>query len=243
MNSFGLIGGSLTNSFSAKYFSDFFESQGIDDCEYLNFPLDQIEDIQSLLQQEELKGLNVTIPFKESVLEFTHEQSEAVKEIGAANVLVRSSAGWKAENTDYIGFKESIKKQLPESKLALVLGNGGASKAVIYALKQMNFKIQSVGRKARAEVLSYKELTPFLVGEHQLIVNTTPLGMGVLEGLCPELPYEALSPDHLLYDLVYTPSTTEFMKQGMKQGAAVKNGLAMLELQAKASWEIWKGSI
>ena len=243
MKQFGLIGSPLSHSFSKKYFTKKFENQGITDCQYDLFPLENMEDLPALLRANpSLVGLNVTIPYKEKVLAYLEEIDEAAAEIGAVNTIRIRDGKLKGFNTDVYGFEVSLQKFLqPISKpiVGLILGTGGAAKAVAYVLQKMNIPYQYVSRKKQAERLNYTEITPAILDENRLIINTTPLGMSPNTETFPTLPYEYLTNEHFLYDLVYNPEQTAFMQLGTKQGAATKNGLEMLHLQAEKAWEIW----
>ena len=244
MNTYGLIGYPLGHSFSRGYFTDYFGREGID-AEYKNFELPSIEKLSEVLQTEPtLQGFNVTIPYKQQVFAFLDELSDAARAIGAVNVVkvTRHNEGLhlKGYNTDYIGFTDSIRPHLkPHHTHALILGTGGASKAVDYALRQLGLKTQYVSRTAREDLITYEELTPELMAQYTVIVNTTPLGMHPKVDECPPLDYALLTPQHLLYDVVYNPSKTLFLQRGEEAGAATCNGMDMLIGQAKAAWRIW----
>ncbi len=248
MRLFGLIGYPLEHSFSPRYFAEKFFREGIAGAEYRLFPLERIEEFPDLLATEPaLCGLNVTIPYKEQIQPYVHGLSPAAKAIGAVNTIrfERSSSGlWlEGHNTDWIGFAEHIAPQLPESaENALVLGTGGSAKAVHYAFSQLGLKSFSVSRRPGPDVdFTYGELSPAIVRDHTVIVNCTPLGMHPAVHGFPDLPYAALGPGHLLYDLVYNPDPTVFLIKGRQQGAATSSGLGMLYGQAEAAWRIWNG--
>lgn len=244
MKTYGLIGYPLGHSFSRGYFTDFFESEGID-AEYKNFELPCIEKLCEVLQTEPtLQGFNVTIPYKQQVFAYLDELDEAARAIGAVNVVkVTRHDGelhLKGYNTDYIGFTESIRPYLKSHHThALILGTGGASKAVCYALRQLGIETQYVSRTAREGILSYDELTSELMTQHTVIVNTTPLGMHPKMDECPPLDYSLITSRHLLYDVVYNPAKTLFLQCGEEHGATICNGMDMLIGQAKAAWRIW----
>ena len=244
MKTYGLIGYPLGHSFSRGYFTDFFSREGID-ATYKNFELPHIEALAEVLQAEgTLQGFNVTIPYKQQVFAFLDELSDAARAIGAVNVVkvTRHNEGLhlKGYNTDYIGFTDSIRPHLkPHHTHALILGTGGASKAVDYALRQLGLKTQYVSRPAREGLITYEELTPELMAQYTVIVNTTPLGMHPKVDECPPLDYALLTPQHLLYDVVYNPAKTLFLQRGEEAGAATCNGMDMLIGQAKAAWRIW----
>ena len=244
MKTYGLIGYPLGHSFSRGYFTDFFSREGID-ATYKNFELPHIEALAEVLQAEgTLQGFNVTIPYKQQMFAFLDELSDAARAIGAVNVVkvTRHNEGLhlKGYNTDYIGFTDSIRPHLkPHHTHALILGTGGASKAVDYALRQLGLKTQYVSRTAREGLITYEELTPELMAQYTVIVNTTPLGMHPKVDECPPLDYALLTPQHLLYDVVYNPAKTLFLQRGEEAGAATCNGMDMLIGQAKAAWRIW----
>ena len=229
MDKYGLIGYPLGHSFSVTYFNEKFQSENID-AEYVNFEIPRIEDFPEVVTENiNLCGLNVTIPYKEQVIPYLDELDPDTAKIGAVNVIKIIRQG-KAKvklvgyNSDIIGF----------------LGTGGASKAVYHGLANLGIESRYVSRSKRdAETLTYADLTPEVMAEHTIIVNCTPVGMYPKVDFCPDIPYELLTPQHLLYDLLYNPNETLFMKKGRAQGATVKNGLEMLLLQAFAAWEIW----
>ena len=244
MKTYGLIGYPLGHSFSRGYFTDYFGREGIE-AEYKNFELPSIEQLAQVLQTEPtLQGFNVTIPYKQQVFSYLSELSEAAQTIGAVNVVkvMRRDEGLylKGYNTDYIGFTDSIRPYLKHHHThALILGTGGASKAVDYALRKLGLKTQYVSRTAREGIIAYDELTPELMAQYTVIVNTTPLGMHPKVDECPPLDYAQLTPQHLLYDVVYNPAKTLFLQRGEASGAAICNGMDMLIGQAKAAWKIW----
>lgn len=244
MTTYGLIGFPLGHSFSAAYFTRKFQEEEIA-AEYNNYPMQSVDDVRTFVSDTpQLQGFNVTIPHKESVLPHLDELSIAAQQIGAVNVVKveRKNNGIRllGYNTDFIGFRDSLRPLLTERvHKALVLGTGGASKAVTYALRSMDIEPQLVSRTRRKEILSYEDLDREIIKNHPLIVNCTPLGtFPNIEG-APPIPYEHLTAENILYDLVYNPSETRFMILGKQQGAVVKNGLEMLHLQAQAAWKIW----
>ena len=248
MNTYGLIGYPLGHSFSRKFFTEKFAKEGID-AQYLNFEIPSIEEFPNIIKNNPtLKGLNVTIPYKQQVMQYLDDISEEAKAIGAVNVVkcqlstVNCQLHLTGYNSDVIGFVESIKPLLkPHHKKALILGTGGASKAIRYGLeKKLGMKTLFVSRSAREGMITYEEVTAEVLKEYEVIVNCSPVGMYPHVDECPALPYEALNENNLLYDLVYNPLETLFMKKGAAQGATVKNGLEMLHLQAIASWEFWE---
>ena len=248
MDTYGLIGFPLKHSFSAKFFAEKFHREGID-AEYLNFEIEDIHEIRRvILFHQHLKGLNVTIPYKEKVLPFLHDISPEAEKIGAVNAIkVDRKPGdmyfyrLTGYNTDYIGFRDSLLPLLNPAihRKALILGTGGASKAVAQALQDLHISWQYVSRTPGENRLTYDLLTPEVMSTHQLIVNASPVGTFPHSDVCPDIPYQLLTADHLLYDLVYNPEETLFLKKGKSQGTVTKNGREMLEIQAAAAWEIW----
>lgn len=277
MTTYGLIGYPLGHSFSRKFFTEKFEKEGID-AQYLNFEIPSIEEFPEIIKNNpKLRGLNVTIPYKQQVMQYLDDISEEAKAIGAVNVVrierpspqpspimgreTMRNAGNKPDglpikgdmseglrgsligyNSDVIGFVESIRPLLKaHHKKALILGTGGASKAIRYGLeKKLGMKTLFVSRSAREGMITYEEVTAEVLKEYEVIVNCSPVGMYPHVDECPALPYEAMNENNLLYDLVYNPLETLFMKKGAEQGATVKNGLEMLHLQAIASWKFWE---
>ena len=245
MNKFGLVGYPLTHSFSRKFFTEKFSTEDIN-ATYVNFEIDSIEKFPALAAANpDLIGMNVTIPYKEQVIPFLNELDDAAREIGAVNTIrvERPENGiyLKGFNTDVYGFSESLKPFLkPHHKKALILGTGGAAKGVIWALKQLNIESKVVSRTPKDKSqISYEQLSKSIMEEHTIIINTTPLGtFPKVEG-CPGIPFEYISKKHLMYDLVYNPEVTAFIRRGKEQGATIKNGLEMLHLQALKAWEIW----
>ena len=235
---FGLIGYPLSHSFSPSYFAKKFADLGIKDSEYLAYELEDIPRVEALLQSG-VKGLNVTIPYKEQVIPYLDRLSDEAKKIGAVNTIKISEEGVVGYNTDVYGFQKSLELFLGGKKIekALVLGSGGAAKAVKFALETLGILFTTVSRQA--SFLQYQDLSKKIIDDHQLVINTTPLGMSPKIHTCPNIPYHLLSDEHFLYDLVYNPEKTLFLKQGSARGASVKNGYDMLVLQAEKSWEIW----
>lgn len=246
MNKYGLIGYPLTHSFSAEYFSKKFANEGIKDSVYENFPLESIEKFEDLIKNHsDLAGLNVTIPYKEKIIPYLHELDKTAREIEAVNTIkfVCSDKGMimKGYNTDAYGFENSISPLLKKgTKKALILGTGGASKAIVYVLHKLGVNSDYISRTGGDDVFkTYEELTADDLQDYQLIVNTTPLGMYPKTGDCPPIPYEGITSGHLLFDVIYNPSETLFLAKGKANGAAIVNGLEMLHLQAEKSWKIW----
>ncbi|WKN32859.1 shikimate dehydrogenase [Porifericola rhodea] len=240
---YGLIGYRLSHSFSRKYFSDKFQREHISNAEYGLFELEDIQELPELLEEQpEIRGLNVTIPYKQQVMRYLDELDGSAKKVGAVNTIKFLKGKRIGYNTDYYGFKESLEKWVEGAKIekALILGTGGASRAVKCALYDMGIEYIMVSREASEHAVSYAELKEkYDLQDYPLIINTTPLGMSPHTEVCPDLSYEKLSASHLCYDLVYNPEETLFMKKAAEQGAAVKNGMEMLHLQAEKSWEIW----
>jgi shikimate dehydrogenase len=245
MKLYGLIGYPLTHSFSENYFADKFQKAGITDSSYKLFPLKSIDELPTLIQTNpDLRGLNVTIPYKEKVISFLDELDNTAKEVGAVNCIKMINGKLIGYNTDVFGFRQSIKPFIEtQHQRALILGTGGASKAVHYVLKQIGIDCYFVTRNKSTmngnNCFDYNELNEYVLKAFKLIVNTTPLGMHPHEEAFPKIPYQFIEHDHLLYDLVYNPSETEFMKKGKSRGAVVLNGLSMLHQQAEEAWRIW----
>lgn len=246
MQKYGLLGYPLGHSFSRTYFNQKFEAEKID-AEYINFEIPTIKEIKNVIKENpELNGLNVTIPYKEQVIPYLDEMDEDARQIGAVNVIkftkgLFGKCKLKGYNSDIIGFKRSIEPLLNKThRMALILGTGGASKAVYHGLKQLGVSATFVSRTHKDSCITYEEITPDMMLQYTLIVNTTPLGMYPNIDACPNIPYYLLTPKHILYDLLYNPDETLFMKKGKERGAVVKNGLEMLLLQAFTAWEIWQ---
>lgn len=241
---YGLIGHPLTHSFSENYFNQKFAAENIS-AEYRNFDIPEIDFLMEIIAQyNTLNGLNVTLPYKEQIIPYLDSLDDDAKEIGAVNVVkfIHSKEGLKLKgyNSDVIGFTNSIKSLLTEQhKSALVLGTGGAAKAVAYSLKKLGLNVHFVSRKKTASTLIYEELTKNDIKENKVIVNATPLGMYPNVDECPDIPYRFITSQHLCYDLIYNPQETKFLKNCKEKGAVVKNGLEMLLLQAFASYDIW----
>jgi Shikimate 5-dehydrogenase len=247
MDKYGLIGYPLSHSFSRGFFNEKFLAEGVD-AEYVNFEIPTIKEFKSIAKNNpDLKGLNVTIPYKEQIIPYLDKLSENAKLIGAVNVIRFERTKGKLKligfNSDIIGFKQSIEPFLqPHHKKALILGTGGSAKAIYYGLDQLGIPALCVSRTKSKDVLTYDELDEDVLKEYQVIVNCTPVGMWPHVDECPDIPYQHLTNEHLLYDLLYNPNETLFMRKGREQGAAVKNGLEMLILQAFASWDFWQGT-
>lgn len=251
MNTYGLIGYPLSHSFSKKYFTEKFEKEQIADCEYELFPIASIDQLPQLLTDHPtLRGLNVTIPYKQSVIPFLDELDETAKSVGAVNCIkiVRTGNTTKLTgyNTDVFGFRQSVKPFIEiQHERALILGTGGASKAVHHVLKEIGIDCFFVTRERSGtqqpapNIFTYEELNENMINAFKLIVNTTPAGMFPDVNAAPAIPYQYIRPGHLLYDLVYNPAETEFLTRGKAQGAATVNGLSMLHQQAEEAWRIW----
>jgi len=238
---YGIIGNPLAHSWSPRFFAEKFAQLGIDE-RYERFPLTQISEFPDLLRRmPQLKGLNVTIPFKKKVLDYLDEVDSEAAAIGAVNCIKITEGKTKGFNTDIIGLEKSFTHWLPHSfsEKALILGTGGASKAVAAALTKRKIPFQFVSRKPTPGNFSYQQLSDKVIAEYKLIINTTPLGMFPNLKAAPDLPYEALSQNHFLLDLIYNPVETLFLQYGKKRGAHIKNGEEMLIEQAEASWQIW----
>lgn len=244
MDKYGLIGYPLGHSFSQSYFNEKFQNENIDAL-YENFEIPSIENFPEIIETNpNLRGLNVTIPYKEKVISYLDVISPEAREIGAVNVIKVERKGKNAYltgyNSDVIGFTRSIEPLIEKyHKKALILGTGGASKAINYGLKSLGLETLFVSRYRKPGTICYEDITPKVIQEYNVIVNCTPLGMFPHTDECPDLPYEAMNTQTLLYDLIYNPDTTMFMQKGAEHGATVKNGLEMLLLQAFASWEFW----
>lgn len=237
---YGLIGKTLAHSFSAAFFKDYFEKNNIE-AKYSNFELNAIEEIQMLFKQN-LSGLNVTFPYKESIIPFLDRLDESAAQIGAVNVVAFENGQTVGYNTDAYGFAQSIKPFLTfEHERALIFGTGGASKAVAHVFKQIGLAVFYISRNGNQEngVFSYEEINDHMLRSCKVLVNCTPIGTFPNVTDCIELPFEYLTPAHLVIDLVYNPAETELMKRAQKNGAAVMNGLSMLQHQALKSYEIW----
>ena len=242
MAKYGLIGKNIGYSFSKAFFTTKFSQENRTDT-YLNFDIASIESLKDVIKSNEtLKGLNITIPYKESVIPLLDRIDKEAKKIGAINTIkIHQDGSLVGYNTDHYGFAKALADFLPlKEKSALILGTGGASKAVSYVLDAMNYKYQLVSRTKTETTLSYDELNEDVISNHLLIINCTPLGTSPKTQEFPDIPYQYLSKDHLLFDLIYNPLETVFLRLGRAQGTQVTNGLKMLEYQAKKAWSIWK---
>lgn len=247
MKLYGLIGYPLGHSFSKKHFTEKFEGESID-SKYELFEIETIEKFPTLIQAHVLSGLNVTIPYKEAVIPYLDELDETARQIGAVNVIkfIRNGKSFtlKGYNSDVIGFEKSISKYIKTHyKKALILGTGGASKAIDFGLRKMGIETTFVSRTPKHNQLEYSDLNKNILSDNLIIVNTTPVGMFPHEDECPDIPYRFITTEHLLFDAIYNPTETLFLRKGKEQGAQTLNGLEMLEGQAVAAWDIWEGII
>ncbi len=250
---YGLIGYPLSHSFSQRYFSEKFADNGLTNYYYENFPIQSIEELMPLIEKNpDLQGFNVTVPYKERVIPYTQELDELARQVGAVNTvqILRENGQMllKGYNTDVYGFSSSLSEWFSEHDAAippkaLILGTGGASKAVIASLQRMSVEIHLISRNPGKNVYkTYQELNAEDMETHHLIVNTTPVGMFPNVQEAPDIPYQYLDQRHFLYDLIYNPEETNFLQEGKKRGASTHNGEKMLHLQAEKAWEIWRGN-
>ncbi|MGK2863454.1 MAG: shikimate dehydrogenase family protein [Chitinophagaceae bacterium] len=241
MKQYGLIGYPLTHSFSKKFFTEKFEKENLSECRYDTFSIPSIDELVNIIKANpQLRGLNVTIPYKELVISFLDDKTELVKKIKACNCINIKNGKLIGYNTDAPAFELSLKEKLKSHHTkALILGTGGAAKAVEYSLRHLGILYKYVSRKPSAKSFSYEQLTEEVMKEYYLIINTSPLGMhpNIIEA--PQIPYQALTSKHYLFDLIYNPAKTLFLQKGEEQGADIKNGYEMLVLQAEESWKIW----
>lgn len=237
---FGLIGKNIDYSFSKKYFSEKFKKENLD-CTYSNFDVVNISEIESILQNNSISGYNVTIPYKEEIINFLDEIDEVAKDIGAVNTIKKIDNKNIGFNTDSIGFEKSllplIENKIPKN--ALILGSGGASKAIKYVLKKLKINYSTVSRKEGKSEFVYENLNEVILNKFKMIINCSPVGTFPNINNCPNIPYKFLTKDHILYDLVYNPIESLFLKRGINLGCKTKNGLEMLEIQANESWSVW----
>lgn len=237
---YGLIGKNINYSFSKKYFNDKFLKENITNCSYENYDLQSIKDFKNIIKDDAIKGLNITIPYKEEIIELVNKIDPIAKKIGAINTIkIHDKDIIEGYNTDYIGFVMSLKNIISNQKKALVLGTGGASKAIIFGLNSIGVKSTIVSRDKREGVISYSELSKKVIEENTIIINCTPLGTFPEVQECPKIPFEFLSSNHICYDLIYNPEKTKFLLESEKMGATIINGKKMLENQANESWKIW----
>lgn len=240
---YGLIGKNIDYSFSVKYFSEKFVNQSINNTVYRNFDLQDITEVKAVFAQNH-HGYNVTIPYKKQIIPYLHQLSPEAAQIGAVNVIQKLANGQLiGHNTDWLGFYHSLQPLLQKHhQKALVLGTGGASDAVCFALKKLNIDYKKVSRKVENDFFVYNDLNTNVLDEYKILVNCTPLGTYPKVDVKPILPYDTVSAQHLLYDLIYNPAETQFLLEGKNRGAAIKNGYEMLVRQAEASWDIWQNS-
>ncbi|MGJ8759742.1 MAG: shikimate dehydrogenase family protein [Polaribacter sp.] len=241
---FGLLGKDIEYSFSRGYFTEKFEKLDLQKCRYVNFDLQKIEDFTTVIKEggDSLGGINVTIPYKEEVMKYLDKLDETAKAIGAVNTIKFTKRGnLKGYNSDVVGFEKSIFPLIKKHhKRALILGTGGASKAIAYALKKNDIKFKFVSRNPEGKKeISYQDLTEEIMEKYQIIINSSPVGTSPNTDRCPDIPYQFITEKHLLYDLIYNPEVTTFLAKGKAQGATIKNGYEMLQLQAEESWRIW----
>lgn len=238
---YGLIGKTLRHSFSKKYFTQKFIKESLDNCEYNNYELVDISEFSILTKNTPgLEGLNVTIPYKGEVIPYLNKLDEATETIGAVNTIKLIEGKLYGYNTDVIGFENSLKPLLQKHHTkAIILGTGGAANAVKYVFAKMGIEFISVSRSTKENAITYTNIDETILKNYYIIINTTPLGTFPNVEEYPKIPYKHLTKKHLLYDLVYNPAETLFLKKGKEKGATIKNGLQMLKLQAEASWEIW----
>ena len=241
---YALVGKNISYSFSKGYFTSKFKELNIYDSQYINFDIPSIENLPQKIKENKnaLKGMNVTIPYKLEVFNYLDKIDKKAQKVGAVNTIRISKKGkLKGFNTDVYGFKKSLKPLLKKHhKKALILGTGGASKAVAYVLKKLKIKYKFVSRNPKGKkIISYQDLTKNIIESHHLIINCTPLGTYPNINNYPDIPYQFISKKHLLFDLIYNPSETTFLKKGKEKGAVIKNGLEMLEQQAEKAWRIW----
>jgi len=242
MRKFGLIGKNISYSFSQNYFTNKFSSEAITDASYENFDIPNIEDVPTVFGNTEIVGLNVTIPYKETIIPYLDKLHKKAHKIGAVNTIKRNKKGeLVGYNTDCYGFKKSLKPHLkPIHKHALILGTGGASKAIAFTLDELGISYKFVSRvPENSEYLTYNDLKESTISEHLIIINCTPLGTFPNITDAPNLPYEFLTKDHILYDLIYNPEETQFLKHGTLKNTTTINGLQMLKFQAEKAWRIW----
>ncbi len=242
MRKFGLIGEHLPHSFSGKYFAEKFLREGIADCEYSLYELPRIEDLEPLLSSTpEIEGFNVTIPYKQQVMRYLASLSAEAKAVGAVNCVRREADGWVGYNTDVVGLRNSLLDFLDDTKPshALILGTGGAALAAEYILQELGIEYTIVSRTKSEKQITYSEITAEVIECNKLIINATPLGTFPNTDTSPDIPYEHITPDHYLFDLVYNPPLTKFLASGESRGAKICNGTEMLIGQAEAAWEIW----
>ena len=243
---YGLVGKNISYSFSRAYFKAKFEQEAVDNAVYVNFDIGTIADFPLILKNNvHLKGLNVTIPYKQSVFQYLDFVSETAKEIGAVNTIkITNGNKLKGYNTDSYGFELALKIELKKiHQKALIFGTGGAAKAVKFVLNKLEIPFLEVSRNPTEKQISYQMINETILKSHTLLINTTPLGTFPNVDAAPAIPYDFINDSHYLFDLVYNPAKTKFLKNGENQGATIQNGLKMLELQAEKAWEIWQSDL
>ena len=240
MKTFGLVGKSLSHSFSSQYFSEKFYKENITNCQYLNFEIDDISNVKKRISENDILGLNITVPYKTSIIPFLDGVSDESKEINAVNAVKVVNGKLYGFNTDIIGFKKSISPILDNRKTALVLGNGGSSKSVQYVLNNLDINFKVISRNTK---LDYQHVDKEIMETTDVIINCTPLGMYPETESYPKIPYDFLNSKHLLFDLVYNPKQSKFLTFGLAKNCIVKNGLEMLHIQAEESWNIWNNNV
>ena len=238
---FGLIGKNIAYSFSKGYFKKKFEVENLNHCTYENFDLNQIEELKNVLVQKNICGLNVTTPYKRQVIPFLDRLSSSAKEINAVNTIkFHEDGSFSGHNTDVYGFEKSLLEIIDKiPKKALILGTGGAASAVAYVMKKLKIEFSHISRGLDANLINYKALDEALINDHELIINASPVGTFPNIDKAPDLPYRYISKNHILYDLIYNPPETQFLREGKIRGCKILNGQKMLEFQAEKSWDIW----
>jgi shikimate dehydrogenase len=240
MKLYGLIGHPVSHSFSKDFFDAKFEQEKLSDCEYQLMDLSSIRDVVALKNKLQLCGFNITIPYKQSIIPYLDSISEEAQKIGAVNTVKVVDGKWMGYNTDVNGFEKSLLPLLqPSIKKALVLGSGGAYLAVKYVLEKLNIKCSMVSRTSHEALYRYENISKSVLSDHQLIINTTPVGMFPNQNHVPEIPFHLLTPNHVVYDLIYNPEITLLISNASFNGCYTKNGLEMLKIQAEESWKIW----
>jgi len=240
---YGLIGKNIDYSFSKEFFTNKFKKEKLD-CTYINFDIKEIEDLKKIINGNDISGLNVTIPYKERIINYLDFVSPIAKEIGAVNTISFNNGVLSGYNTDYLGFYDSIKKEISQNTKALILGTGGASKAIAYALKLLNVEYLFVSRFTNNKNhILYKELDKKIIDKYNLIINCSPIGTYPKTTEIPNIPISLITNKHIVYDLIYNPVKSELLKQSEEKGAKVINGYQMLKIQAKESWKIWNTEI
>jgi shikimate dehydrogenase len=240
---FGLLGKNISYSFSKEYFTHKFKEENLENCSYENFDIQDIIEFEGVIKNnhQELKGLNVTIPYKEAVIPYLDKLSKKAALIGAVNTIKFTRKGTlKGFNTDYYGFKKALQPLLKKHhSKALILGTGGASKGVAFALDELGISYTFVSRYGKENTIAYEEITAHTFAEHQIVINATPIGTSPNVDAFPLIPYAFFTEDHIAFDLIYNPEETQFLKKAKEKEAQIKNGYEMLVFQAEKAWEIW----